>query len=177
MDALYAFTDCEISLSPNTCVIIDDKPRFVGVEDVLRQSTKATVRLLERELEIRQEELWEKWHNASLEKIFIENRIYRKIEECETWAEILETIDKGLKKFVRIAGEKARADDQRIVLRRPIRGGRPHAPYRNPHQAHLEVRRLQGRRVHCSAWKPSWPKWPTTWPTSPATPSTTSRAC
>ncbi len=120
MDALYAFTDCEISLSPNTCVIIDDKPRFVGVEDVLRQSTKATVRLLERELEIRQEELWEKWHNASLEKIFIENRIYRKIEECETWEEILETIDKGLRKFVRIDGEKARADDQRIVLRRPI---------------------------------------------------------
>ena len=120
MDALYAFTDCEISISPNTCVIIDDKPRFVGVEDVLRQSTKATVRLLERELEIRQEELWEKWHNASLEKIFIENRIYRKIEECETWADILETIDKGLKKFVRIDGEKARADDQRLVLRRPI---------------------------------------------------------
>ena len=120
MDALYAFTDCEISISPNTCVIIDDKPRFVGVEDVLRQSTQATVRLLERELEIRQDELWEKWHNASLEKIFIENRIYRRIEECETWAEILETIDKGLKKFVRIEGEKVRADDARIVLRRPI---------------------------------------------------------
>ena len=120
MDALYAFTDCEISLSPNTCVIIDDKPRFVGVEDVLRQSTKATVRLLERELEIRQEELWEKWHNASLEKIFIENRIYRRIEECETWAEILETIEKGLRKFVRIEGEKARVDDARIVLRRPL---------------------------------------------------------
>ncbi|MDO7851875.1 DNA gyrase/topoisomerase IV subunit A [Hymenobacter sp. CA1UV-4] len=120
MDALYAFTDCEISISPNTCVIIDEKPRFVGVEDVLRQSTKATVRLLERELEIRQDELWEKWHNASLEKIFIENRIYRKIEECETWEEILETIDKGLKKFVRVEGEKARADDARIVLRRAI---------------------------------------------------------
>ncbi|OGX88931.1 DNA topoisomerase IV [Hymenobacter glacialis] len=120
MDALYAFTDCEISISPNTCVIIEDKPRFVGVEDVLRQSTKATVRLLERELEIRQDELWERWHNASLEKIFIENRIYRRIEECETWAEILETIDKGLKKFVRIEGEKAKADDTRILLRRPI---------------------------------------------------------
>jgi len=120
MDALYAFTDCEISISPNTCVIIDDKPRFVGVEDVLRQSTAATVRLLERELEIRQDELWEKWHNASLEKIFIENRIYRRIEECETWAEILETINKGLKKFVRIEGEKARPDDVRLVLRRPI---------------------------------------------------------
>lgn len=120
MDALYAFTDCEISISPNTCVIIDDKPRFVGVEDVLRQSTRATLRLLERELEIRQDELQEKWHNASLEKIFIENRIYRKIEECETWEQILETIDTGLKKYVRIEGEKLKANDTRIVLRRPI---------------------------------------------------------
>ncbi|WP_369810980.1 DNA gyrase/topoisomerase IV subunit A [Hymenobacter aranciens] len=120
MDALYAFTDCEISISPNTCVIIDDKPRFVGVEDVLRQSTRATLRLLERELEIRQDELQEKWHNASLEKIFIENRIYRKIEECETWEQILETIDTGLKKYVRIEGEKPKANDLRIVLRRPI---------------------------------------------------------
>ncbi|WP_400192296.1 DNA gyrase/topoisomerase IV subunit A [Hymenobacter sp. B81] len=120
MDALYAFTDCEISLSPNTCVIIDEKPRFVAVEDMLRLSTQKTLRLLERELEIRQQELQEKWHSASLEKIFIENRIYRKIEECETWAEILETIDAGLKKYVRIDGEKERANDTRIVLRRAI---------------------------------------------------------
>ncbi|QNP54162.1 DNA gyrase/topoisomerase IV subunit A [Hymenobacter qilianensis] len=120
MDALYAFTDCEISISPNTCVIIEDKPRFVGVEDMLRLSTQKTVRLLERELEIRQDELHEKWHSASLEKIFIENRIYRKIEECETWDEILETIDAGLKKFVRVEGEKQKANDTRIVLRRPI---------------------------------------------------------
>ncbi|QIL77892.1 DNA gyrase/topoisomerase IV subunit A [Hymenobacter sp. HDW8] len=120
MDALYAFTDCEISISPNTCVIIEDKPRFVGVEDMLRLSTQKTVRLLERELEIRQDELHEKWHSASLEKIFIENRIYRKIEECETWDEILETIDAGLKKFVRVEGEKQKANDTRIVLRRAI---------------------------------------------------------
>jgi topoisomerase-4 subunit A len=120
MDALYAFTDCEISLSPNTCVIIDEKPRFVAVEDMLRLSTQKTLRLLERELEIRQEELQEKWHSASLEKIFIENRIYRKIEECETWEQILETIDAGLKKYVRIQGEKERANDVRIVLRRAI---------------------------------------------------------
>nr|WP_257873438.1 DNA gyrase/topoisomerase IV subunit A [Hymenobacter sp. J193] len=120
MDALYAFTDCEISISPNTCVIIEDKPRFVGVEDMLRLSTQKTVRLLERELEIRQDELNEKWHSASLEKIFIENRIYRKIEECETWQDILDTIEKGLNKFVRVQGSKAKADDQRIVLRRPI---------------------------------------------------------
>ncbi|TGE26088.1 DNA gyrase/topoisomerase IV subunit A [Hymenobacter aquaticus] len=120
MDALYAFTDCEISISPNTCVIIEEKPRFVGVEDMLKLSTQKTVRLLERELEIRQDELQEKWHSASLEKIFIENRIYRKIEECETWQDILDTIEKGLSKFVRVEGSKAKADDQRIVLRRPI---------------------------------------------------------
>ena len=120
MDALYAFTDCEIGISPNTCVIIDDKPRFVGVEDVLRLSTRATVRLLERELEIRQQELWEKWHNASLEKIFIENRIYRRIEEAETWEQILETIDAGLKKYVRVDGEKPKVNDARVVLRRAV---------------------------------------------------------
>ncbi|RFP64986.1 DNA gyrase/topoisomerase IV subunit A [Hymenobacter lapidiphilus] len=120
MDALYAFTDCEISISPNTCVIIEDKPRFVAVEDMLRLSTQKTVRLLERELEIRQEELGEKWHSASLEKIFIENRIYRKIEECETWEEILLTIEAGLKKFTRVAGEKEKPNDTRIVLARAI---------------------------------------------------------
>ena len=120
IDALYAFTDCEIPISPNTCVIIDDKPRFVSVEDMLRLSTGKTVRLLERELEIRQQELQEKWHSASLEKIFIENRIYRKIEECETWEQILETIDAGLKKFVRVEGEKLKANDLRLVIRRPI---------------------------------------------------------
>ncbi|SET40644.1 DNA gyrase/topoisomerase IV subunit A [Hymenobacter actinosclerus] len=120
MDALYAFTDCEISISPNTCVIIEDKPRFVAVEDMLRLSTQKTVRLLERELEIRQDELGEKWHSASLEKIFIENRIYRKIEECETWDEILLTIEGGLKKFTRVAGEKEKPNDTRIVLSRAI---------------------------------------------------------
>lgn len=120
MDALYAFTDCEVSISPNTCVIIDEKPRFMAVEELLRMSTQKTVRLLERELEIRQDELQEKWHSASLEKIFIENRIYRKIEECETWEEILQTIDAGLKKYVRIDGEKPKANDTRIVLRRAI---------------------------------------------------------
>ena len=120
IDALYAFTDCEISLSPNTCVIIDDKPRFVSVEDMLRLSTGKTVRLLERELEIRQQELQEKWHSASLEKIFIENRLYRRIEECETWEQILETIDAGLKKYVRVEGEKMKPNDTRVVLRRPV---------------------------------------------------------
>ena len=120
MDALYAFTDCEISISPNTCVIIDEKPRFVPVEQVLHMSTEKTLRLLERELEIRLDELQEKWHSASLEKIFIENRIYRRIEEAETWEDILAIIDAGLRKFVRIDGEKAKANDLRLVLRRAL---------------------------------------------------------
>ncbi len=99
VDALYAFTDCEVSISPNACVIVDDKPRFLEVDEILRISTNNTVQLLKRELEIRQEELKEKWHAASLERIFIENRIYRDIEECETWESVLETIDHGLEPF------------------------------------------------------------------------------
>ena len=96
IDALYAFTDCEVSLSPNSTVILDDKPHFLGVSELLRISADATRELLRRELEIELGELQEKWHFASLEKIFIENRIYRDIEECETWEEILQTIHAGL---------------------------------------------------------------------------------
>ncbi|GAB3533355.1 DNA gyrase/topoisomerase IV subunit A [Pontibacter brevis] len=99
IDALYAFTDCEVSISPNTCVIIDDKPHFLSVDELLRISTFKTVDLLKRELEIRRAELEDKWHHSSLEKIFIENRIYRDIEECETWEAVLEAIDKGLDPF------------------------------------------------------------------------------
>jgi len=99
MDALYAFTDCEVSISPNTCVIIDEKPHFMSVDELLRISTFKTVDLLKRELEIRKGELEDKWHYASLEKIFIENRIYRDIEECETWEAVLGAIDKGLDPF------------------------------------------------------------------------------
>ncbi|MGM9508545.1 DNA gyrase/topoisomerase IV subunit A [Larkinella sp. GY13] len=99
IDALYAFTECEVSASPNACVIIKDKPHFVTVTDILRVNTHQTVDLLERELQIRRAELLEKLLYSSLEKIFIENRIYRKIEECETFEAVLETIDKGLKPF------------------------------------------------------------------------------
>ncbi|MCF8223585.1 MAG: DNA gyrase/topoisomerase IV subunit A [Bacteroidales bacterium] len=99
IDALYAFTDCEISLSPNSCVIFENKPEFVGVSDILRRSTDNTVYLLKRELEIRQRELEEEWHMSSLEKIFIEERIYRDIEECETWESVLSAIDRGLDPF------------------------------------------------------------------------------
>ncbi|MEA5256894.1 DNA gyrase/topoisomerase IV subunit A [Arcicella aquatica] len=96
IDALYAFTDCEISISPNACVIIADKPHFVGVSEVLKVCTQQTVKLLERELEIRRDELMEKLLFSSLEKIFIENRIYRQIEECETFEDVIATVDKAL---------------------------------------------------------------------------------
>ncbi|MCU0416594.1 MAG: DNA gyrase/topoisomerase IV subunit A [Cytophagaceae bacterium] len=99
IDALYAFTECEVSISPNACVIVDDKPRFLSVHEILRTNTHQTVDLLRQELEIRKHELLEKLLFSSLEKIFIENRIYRKIEECETWEDVLLTIDKGLTPF------------------------------------------------------------------------------
>ncbi|TXK46375.1 DNA gyrase/topoisomerase IV subunit A [Pontibacter qinzhouensis] len=111
IDALYAFTDCEVSISPNTCVIIDDKPHFMNVDDLLRISTFKTVDLLKRELEIRKAELEDKWHHSSLEKIFIENRIYRDIEECETWEAVLEAIDKGLDPFKPLLRREVTQDD------------------------------------------------------------------
>ena len=101
IDALYAFSDCEVSISPNACVIFDDKPHFMGISEMLRNSTIQTKDLLRRELEIEKSELEEQWHFASLEKIFIENRIYRDIEECETWDAILTTIHEGLKPFTK----------------------------------------------------------------------------
>ena len=99
IDALYAFTDCEGSISPNACVIVDEKPHFVKVQDILRINTHQTVRLLERELEIRRDELMEKLLFNSLEKIFIENRIYRQIEECETFELVIHTVDNGLEPY------------------------------------------------------------------------------
>ncbi|MEP5364586.1 MAG: DNA gyrase/topoisomerase IV subunit A [Reichenbachiella sp.] len=99
IDALYAFTDCQVSISPNACVIVDEKPLFTNVHEILRMNTDQTVELLRRELEIRKGELLEKILFSSLEKIFIENRIYRDIEECETWESVLETIDQGLEPF------------------------------------------------------------------------------
>lgn len=97
IDALYAFTDCEISISPNACVIVGDKPMFLTVSEILRQNTDHTVSLLKRELEIELHELQENWHFSSLERIFIENRIYHDIEEVKTWEEVLTTIDNSLK--------------------------------------------------------------------------------
>jgi len=97
IDALYLFTDCEVSISPNCCVIDIDKPRFLNVNEVLKISTDNTLGLLKKELEIEKQELLEQILFGSLEKVFIEKRIYRRIEECETWEAVIETIDKGLK--------------------------------------------------------------------------------
>ncbi|TYA59061.1 DNA gyrase/topoisomerase IV subunit A [Formosa maritima] len=97
IDALYAFTSCESSISPLGCVIEDNKPLFIGVSEMLRRSTDNTVQLLKSELEIQLGEFEEQWHFASLERIFIENRIYRDIEEEETWEGVIKAIDKGLK--------------------------------------------------------------------------------
>lgn len=101
IDALYAFTDCEVSISPNACVIDGDKPAFLSVNEILERSTNRTVELLKLELLIKKGELLEQLHNLSLEKIFIENRIYRDIENCESFEEVIIAIDKGLKPFVK----------------------------------------------------------------------------
>lgn len=112
IDALYAFTDCELSISPNACVITDEnKPAFVGVSDILRHSVDQTVKLLTRELEIRKAELEEEWHFSSLEKIFIEKRIYRDIEESETWEAVITAIDKGLKPYKKLFKREITRDD------------------------------------------------------------------
>ena len=97
IDALYAFTNCESSISPLCCIIEDNKPLFIGVSQMLKYSTDHTVSLLKLELQIQLDELEEQWHFSSLERIFIENRIYRDIEEEETWDGVIAAIDKGLK--------------------------------------------------------------------------------
>jgi len=111
IDALYSFTDCESSISPNACVIVNDKPMFMSVSDILSICTQQTLDLLRRELEIRLGELQEQWHFASLEKIFIENRIYRDIEEEETWEGVISAIDKGLKPYTKHLVREVTVDD------------------------------------------------------------------
>lgn len=111
IDALYAFTSCETSISPLGCVIEDNKPFFVGVTEMLRRSTDNTVQLLKSELEIKLREFEEQWHFASLERIFIEKRIYRDIEEEETWDGVISAIDKGLKPHVKHLKREITVDD------------------------------------------------------------------
>jgi topoisomerase-4 subunit A len=111
IDALYAFTSCETSISPLGCVIDNNKPVFIGVSEMLRRSTDHTVFLLKSELEIKLNELQEQWHFASLERIFIENRIYRLIEEEETWDGVINAIDEGLKPHIKHLRRKVITDD------------------------------------------------------------------
>tara|TARA_R110002124_G_scaffold138576_6_gene302259 strand:- start:205531 stop:208224 length:2694 start_codon:yes stop_codon:yes gene_type:complete len=111
IDALYAFTNCETSISPLGCVIEDNKPLFIGVSEMLRRSTDRTVELLKSELEIQLSELEEQWHFASLERIFIENRIYRDIEEEETWEGVIKAIDKGLQPHIKHLKRKVTEED------------------------------------------------------------------
>ena len=100
IDALYKFTDCEISISPNACVIVDMKPRFLDVYELLRISTDKTKDLLELELKIKLGELQEKWHYTSLEKIFFEEKIYKELEKKhDTWDKVIEAIDKAFVPF------------------------------------------------------------------------------
>jgi len=111
IDALYAFTNCEISISPLTCIIQDNKPVFLGVSDILSISTDNTVELLKNELKIKLGELEDQWHNASLERIFIENKIYRDIEDKTTWEGVLSAIDQGLKPYVKDLKREVVDDD------------------------------------------------------------------
>lgn len=111
IDALYAFTNCEMSISPLACIIEDNKPAFISVKTILERSTDHTVELLKQELNIRINELEEQWHFASLEKIFIEHRIYRDIEEEETWEGVISAIDKGLKPHVKNLKREVTTED------------------------------------------------------------------
>jgi topoisomerase-4 subunit A len=121
IDALYAFTDCEVPVSPNSCIIKDDKPVFMGVSKILKISTQRTVGLLKSELNIRLEELNDSWHISSLEKIFIENELYEDIKSCKTEEEILVTIDKGLEPFKMKLLKEVTRDDLIRLSNIPIR--------------------------------------------------------
>lgn len=111
LPALYAFTDCEVSLAPNACVIQNNQPQFLSVNDLIKSAAFLTRDLLQEELEIKLGELQEKWHFSSLEKIFIEKRIYRDIEKEETWKGVIAAVDKGLKPYIKIFHREITEDD------------------------------------------------------------------
>ena len=111
IDALYAFTNCEVSISPLSCIIENNKPCFLGVSEILIKSTDNTVNVLKKELEIRLMELEDQWHNFSLERIFIENKIYRNIEKEETWEGVLKAIRDGITPFTKILKREVTNDD------------------------------------------------------------------
>jgi len=122
IDALYAFTDCEVSISPNACVIVDQKPQFLGAHELLRISVDNTKALLKRELEIKLAELEDKWHYTSLEKIFFEEKIYKELEQRhETWEKVIEAIDKGFNPFKSRLKRDISRDDILKLTEKPVR--------------------------------------------------------
>ena len=122
IDALYAFTDCEVSIAPNACLIWEDKPHFLGVSEILRRSAEHTKWLLGRELEIRLGELNEAWHAASLERIFIENKLYQLIEGSKSREEAYAAVDKGLEPFKKLLRREVTLSDvQRLTELKFIR--------------------------------------------------------
>ena len=122
IDALYKFTDCEVSISPNACVIVDQKPQFLGVQDLLRLSVDKTKELLEQELKIKLNELQEKWHYTSLEKIFFEEKIYKELEKKhETWDKVLEAIDKAFVPFKKQLRRDITREDIIKLTEKPVR--------------------------------------------------------
>jgi topoisomerase IV subunit A len=122
IDALYKFTDCEVSISPNTCVIIDQKPHFVSVTELLRYSSDHTKSLLQKELEIRLGELRDKWHYTSLEKIFFEEKIYKELEKKhETWEKVIAAIDKAFQPFVKQLKRQVSREDILKLTEKPVR--------------------------------------------------------
>lgn len=122
IDALYAFTDCEISISPNACVIVDNKPRFISVTELLQLSTEKTKGLLQRELEIKLQELEAKWHYTSLEKIFFEEKIYKELEEKhKTWDDVIAAIDKAFIPFKKKLKREIEREDILKLTEKPVR--------------------------------------------------------
>jgi topoisomerase IV subunit A len=122
IDALYKFTDCEVSISPNTCVIIDQKPHFVSVNELLKISAENTKELLQKELEIRLGELQDKWHYTSLEKIFFEEKIYKELEKKhETWEKVIQSIDKAFGPFIKQLRRPVTREDILKLTEKPVR--------------------------------------------------------
>ncbi len=122
IDALFAFTDCEIPVSPNACVIENDKPRFLGVSEILKISADNTLNLLKKELEIRINELEEDWHMASLEKIFFEEKIYRELEkDVETWEKVVDAVERGFDPFRKLFRREITRDDVLKLTEKPVR--------------------------------------------------------
>ena len=122
IDALYAFTDCEVSISPNACVIVEQKPRFLAVSELLRISAENTKELLKKELEIKLSELQEKWHYTSLEKIFFEEKIYKELEKKhETWDKVISAIDKAFEPFKKKLKREITKEDILKLTEKPVR--------------------------------------------------------